>query len=71
VLPQSSVENRPDERSRLLAKPFVPPGPHRRIALVWRKTFPRRQAIAQLHDAILACGVKGVRLLPDEAPPAE
>jgi hypothetical protein len=24
-----------------------------------------------LHDAILACSVKGVRLLPDEAPPAE
>ncbi len=65
VLPQSSVENRPDERSRLLAKPFVPPGPHRRIALVWRKTFPRRQAIVQLRDAILACGMKGVRYLPD------
>ncbi|NGY04761.1 hydrogen peroxide-inducible genes activator [Solimonas terrae] len=71
VLPQSSVENRPDERSRLLAKPFVPPGPHRRIALVWRKTFPRRQAITQLRDAILACGMKGVRLLPDAAPPLD
>jgi LysR family hydrogen peroxide-inducible transcriptional activator len=65
VLPQSSVENRPDERSRLLAKPFVPPGPQRRIALVWRKTFPRRQAIEQLRDAILASGTKGVRYLPD------
>jgi len=66
VLPESSVENRPDERSRLLAKPFVPPGPRRRIALVWRKSFPRRQAIVQLRDAILASGMKGVHFLPDE-----
>ncbi|WP_020650018.1 hydrogen peroxide-inducible genes activator [Solimonas variicoloris] len=66
VLPQSSAENRPEDRAGLIAKPFVPPGPHRRIALVWRKTFPRRQAVVQLRDAILACGMKGVRFLPDE-----
>lgn len=68
VLPQSSAENRPDERSRLIAKPFVPPAPQRRIALVWRKTFPRRQALVQLRDAILACGMKGVHYLPDATP---
>ncbi|SEQ29869.1 LysR family transcriptional regulator, hydrogen peroxide-inducible genes activator [Solimonas aquatica] len=71
VLPQSSVDNRLEERARLLAKPFVPPGPHRSIALVWRKTYPRRAAITQLRDAILACGMKGVRYRPDEAMPAE
>ncbi|WP_028008908.1 hydrogen peroxide-inducible genes activator [Solimonas flava] len=69
VLPQSSAENRPEDRAGLIAKPFVPPGPHRRIALVWRKTFPRRQAVVQLRDAILACGMKGVRFLPDEPMP--
>ncbi len=68
VLPESSVENRSDERSRLLAKPFVPPGPQRRIGLVWRKSFPRRQALAQLRDAVLACGMQGVRYLPEATP---
>lgn len=70
VLPQSSADNRPEDRSRLIAKPFVPPGPHRRIALVWRKTFPRRAAIQQLREAIIASGMKGVRFRPEEAMPA-
>ena len=67
VLPRSSAENRPEDRSRLVAKPFVPPAPHRRIALVWRKTYPRRQAIEQLHQAILDCGIRGVQMLRDAA----
>lgn len=71
VLPQSSTENRPEDRARLLAKPFAAPAPHRRIALVWRKTFPRRKAIAALRDAILDCGMKGVRYLPDEKMPGD
>jgi LysR family hydrogen peroxide-inducible transcriptional activator len=66
VLPSSSVENRPDD-SLLIAKPFVPPAPHRRIALVWRKTFPRRKAVSVLREAILASGMKGVSYLPDAA----
>jgi LysR family transcriptional regulator, hydrogen peroxide-inducible genes activator len=64
VLPRSSVDNRPDD-SLLLARPFVPPAPTRRIALVWRKTFPRRKAIAAVREAVLASGIKGVTLLPD------
>ena len=70
VLPRSSVDNRPED-SLLLAKPFVPPAPQRRIALVWRKTFPRRKAIAALHQAVLDSGIKGVRFLPDAAMPAD
>jgi LysR family hydrogen peroxide-inducible transcriptional activator len=71
VLPQSSADNRPEDRSRLLSKPFAAPAPHRRIALVWRKTFPRRKAIAALRDAILDSGMKGVRYLPGETMPGE
>lgn len=67
VLPQSSADNRPEDRARLIAKPFAAPAPSRRIALVWRKTFPRRKAIAALRAAILDCGMKGVRYLPQEA----
>jgi LysR family transcriptional regulator, hydrogen peroxide-inducible genes activator len=64
VLPRSSVDNRPDD-SLLLSKPFVSPAPVRRIALVWRKTFPRRKAIALLRESVLESGIKGVSLLPD------
>jgi LysR family hydrogen peroxide-inducible transcriptional activator len=71
VLPQSSADNRPEDRARLIAKPFAAPVPSRRIALVWRKTFPRRKAIAALRDAILDCGMKGVRYLPQETGPQE
>jgi len=68
VLPRSSIDNRPDD-TLLLSRPFAPPAPQRRIALVWRKTFPRRKTIVALRDAILASGIKGVRMLPDaEAP---
>ncbi|MFA5940015.1 MAG: hydrogen peroxide-inducible genes activator [Sinimarinibacterium sp.] len=70
VLPRSSVENRSDDKL-LLATPFAPPAPHRRIALVWRKTFPRRKAIAALRDAVLDSQIKGVQCLPDELMPAD
>lgn len=70
VLPRSSVDNRPED-SLLLSRPFVPPAPMRRIALVWRKTFPRRKAIALLRDAILESGIKGVTMLPEAAAPGE
>lgn len=66
VLPRSSVENRGDEAGLIVAKPFAPRAPTRRIALVWRKTYPRLAAIAALRDAILACPLRGVTMLPDE-----
>lgn len=66
VLPRSSVENRGDEAGLIVAKPFAPRAPARRIALVWRKTYPRLAAIAALRDAILACPLRGVTMLPDE-----
>jgi len=68
VLPRASVENRGDESVHLVAKPFVPPAPSRRIALVWRKTWPRRKAIGVLRQAILEAGMKGVRYLPQAEP---
>ena len=65
VLPRGSVENRPEDTT-LVARPFVPPAPSRRIALVWRKSFPRQKAIQLLRDTILACPMRGVAFLPDE-----
>ncbi len=69
VLPRSSADNRPEDRSRLIAKPFAAPAPSRRIALVWRKTYPRRHAIMLLRDAVLESGMRGVQYLPDAPMP--
>lgn len=65
VLPRSSVENRGDEPSLVVARPFANKAPSRRIALVWRRTFPRLKAIAALREAILASPMRGVSLLPE------
>ena len=66
VVPRTSVENRPDETGLLAWQPFASPAPARRIALVWRKSFPRREAIEVLREAILATGLKGASFLPRE-----
>jgi LysR family hydrogen peroxide-inducible transcriptional activator len=66
VLPRSSVENRPAEDVPLLvARPFAGKAPSRRIALVWRKTFPRIKAIEALRRAIVESPMRGVGFLPD------
>jgi LysR family hydrogen peroxide-inducible transcriptional activator len=43
-------------------RPFVDP-PQRRVALAWRVTFPRPQAIEALRQAILSCGLDCVTYL--------
>ncbi|HUS25175.1 MAG TPA: hydrogen peroxide-inducible genes activator, partial [Candidatus Binatia bacterium] len=68
VVPRSSVENRPAEPLALVARPLTRPAPERRIALVWRKSWPRAKALATLREAILASGMKGVQFLPDARP---
>jgi LysR family hydrogen peroxide-inducible transcriptional activator len=65
VLPRGSIDNRPPEPHPLPAVPFTAPAPTRRIGLVWRRSFPRQQAIRVLRDGILGCGLRGVRLLAD------
>jgi LysR family hydrogen peroxide-inducible transcriptional activator len=64
VVPRSSVANRADESSLIISKPFAAKAPSRRIALAWRKTFPRTKAIHVLREAILASPMKGVEFLP-------
>ncbi|MGH8541292.1 MAG: hydrogen peroxide-inducible genes activator [Stenotrophobium sp.] len=63
VVPRASVDNRHEENSMLVSLPLAAPAPSRRIALVWRKTFPRSKAIHVLRDAILASGMRGVDYL--------
>lgn len=63
VLPASANSER--YRSPLLeAIPFAKPVPARRIALAWRKSFARDQAIAALVKAIAKTNISGIRHLP-------
>lgn len=64
IVPRSSVENRSDEASQLVSRPLTGPSPSRRIALVWRKSFPRAKAVSVLRDAIMRSDIHGVNLLP-------
>jgi LysR family hydrogen peroxide-inducible transcriptional activator len=54
VLPRDALT--PKYHSRLVRPvPFARPVPARRIALAWRKSFPRPEAIAALREAVAAC----------------
>lgn len=60
VLPASA--NSEKYRSRLTqAIPFAEPAPARRIALAWRKSFARKQAIEVLAQAIIETRIPGTR----------
>jgi LysR family hydrogen peroxide-inducible transcriptional activator len=62
VLPASSNSAR--YRSRLLKViPFAKPMPARRIALAWRKSFARTQAIEALAQAIALAKITGIQHL--------
>jgi len=63
VLPASA--NSPRYRSPLLKIiPFTKPVPSRRIALAWRKSFARTQAIEALASAIAKAKIAGIHHLP-------
>jgi LysR family hydrogen peroxide-inducible transcriptional activator len=66
VLPKSSMEERMADTTLLITRPFAGAAPSRRIALAWRKSFPRPKAIAALRGAVLECEMKGVQWLKNE-----
>jgi len=54
VLPRDALT--PKYHSRLVVPvPFARPTPSRRVALAYRKSFPRPEAIAAIRDAVAAC----------------
>ena len=62
VLPASANSAR--YRNKLLKViPFTNPAPSRRIALAWRKSFARGQAIEVLAQAITQAKISGIKLL--------
>ncbi len=68
VLPQTSLNPDTDDGQLLATRPFSGRAPTRRIALAWRRSFPRPKAIRAVHDAILASQLDGVSWLPDAQP---
>jgi LysR family hydrogen peroxide-inducible transcriptional activator len=63
VLPITSVTAADD--ALLSIRPFADPIPTRRVALVWRRNFPRREAVETIRQAILGSALPGVTMLPD------
>jgi LysR family hydrogen peroxide-inducible transcriptional activator len=60
VLPRDAMT--PKYHSQLVVPvPFARPTPARRIALAWRKSFPRPQAIRAIRDAVAACRTSRAR----------
>ena len=62
VLPKSAAAD-PGSHKLLSIRPFSKPSPARRIALAWRRSFPRTRAIAALRDTLLNSGIEGVSYL--------
>ena len=63
VLPASA--DSPRYRSPLLKMvPFRSPAPTRRIALAWRRSFARPEALEAVADSVRTLNIPGIRLLP-------
>ncbi|GMQ90884.1 MAG: LysR substrate-binding domain-containing protein [Gammaproteobacteria bacterium] len=58
VLPCTSINLGSPDHKLLAIRPFSKPVPKRRVALAWRKRFPRAQAIRVLRQAIQATPLK-------------
>jgi LysR family hydrogen peroxide-inducible transcriptional activator len=64
VLPRASVPNMQATDGMLRYVPFADPAPSRRVAIAWRKSFTRHSAIEAVRQAVLACDLPGVAMLP-------
>jgi len=60
VLPSSAVKNTHYKSEMVVTRPFKAPGPRRTVAVAWRASFPRPQAIDVLVQAISRCHLLGV-----------
>ncbi len=63
VLPATALNHTIQDNALLEYIPFNAPVPDRRIALIWRKSFPRPAAIDALAESILTCGLKNVNYI--------
>lgn len=59
VMPASSVDTLKKNDPLLRVRPFAEPTPTRRVGLVWRASFPRRQALDVMRAALIGCKLPG------------
>jgi LysR family hydrogen peroxide-inducible transcriptional activator len=69
ILPSTACVPTADANHMLAFRPFKRPAPTRRVALAWRKSFPRPQAVEIVRQAILSANLSGV--IPLDLPPSE
>lgn len=68
VLPATSTTPGAGAGDLIRIRPFAKPVPARRVAIAWRRSFPRPQAIEALRQAILACELPRATKLANAAP---
>lgn len=64
IVPLSAAESWPHNGPLLDFRPFTDPAPFRRVAIAWRASFPRPQAIDVLRAAIVSAPPAGVTVIP-------
>lgn len=64
VMPQTAALESAENR-HLAIRPFAAPRPARRIALAWRRGFPRPKAVEALRTALMEADLGGISLLHD------
>jgi LysR family hydrogen peroxide-inducible transcriptional activator len=69
VLPSASVPDMHTPDGMLHYAPFSEPQPSRRVVIVWRKSFTRKEAIDAIINAVHDCQLPGVTMLPDHPHP--
>jgi LysR family hydrogen peroxide-inducible transcriptional activator len=69
VLPCTACVPTREENRMLCFRPFTEPVPMRRVALAWRRSFPRPQAVEMVRQAILGANLSGI--VPLDLPPSE
>lgn len=63
ILPDTAVKHHALPQELLVSRPFSGTIPKRRVALAWRRSFPRPQAIELLWKTIRDCPIEGVSLV--------
>ena len=65
VLPDSAIGGDYLRWDLLTTRPLAVESPRRRVALAWRKSFPRPQAVELLGESIRACHLNGATLVEE------
>jgi LysR family hydrogen peroxide-inducible transcriptional activator len=68
VLPATSITPGAGASDLIRIRPFAKPVPGRRVAIAWRRSFPRPKAIEALRQAVLACELPRATKLPTALP---